>query len=207
MAPGFRLQRSTALRVRSRAGAWRTLSLLLSVVLLGACAAKDPPAPTVVKVSPTASSLIGGGGITRPTVQPTGVLPKCPYPKHVDTPDWLPNDLPFPAGTYTYQQLEVSSGFHRALLVVPGDLSALAAFVLKQWPNAGYLLGRGDAEIGEIEDLFTKAPSVGAFKAVSVYCSPGFSRMLLIYAEQSPGLPVLPSPTGSPLNPSAPPGS
>jgi len=203
VVPGFLSRRSTALRVRSGAGARRALPVLLAMVLLGACAAEDPGV-TPVTLAPTTNGLIGGGGITRPTAPPTGHLPACPHPKQVATPDWLPKDLPFPAGTYTYQELSPSSGFHRALLVVPGDLPSLAKFVLEEWPKSGYLMGRGDAEFGEIEDLFQKAPAVGAFKAVAVFCSPGFARLLLIYAEQSPGLPVLPSSsTGTPLNPSA----
>jgi hypothetical protein len=201
VVPGFRSHRSTAPRVRTWAGARRALPALLSIVLLGACAA-DPAPKKPPQVSPSATSLIGGGGLTRPTALPSGSLPKCDFPARVASPKWLPRDLPFPAGTYTMQEVPVASGFHRALLVVPGDLSSLAAFVLEQWPKSGYLLGRGDAEFGEIEDLFTKAPSVGAFKAVSVLCDPGYAKMLFIFAEQSPGLPVLPTPSGSALNPS-----
>jgi len=196
------MRRSTAPRARSWAGARRALPVVLALVLSGACAAEDPGGQKVT-ASPTTTGLIAGGGITRPTAVPTGNLPECPHPQQVPTPDWLPKDLPFPAGTYTYQELPPASGFHRSLMVVPGDLTSLAAFVLDQWPKSGYLMGRGDAEFGEIEDLFTKAPAVGAFKAVAVFCRPGFARMLLIYAEQSPGLPVLPSPSGTPLNPTA----
>jgi hypothetical protein len=180
--------------------------VLLSIVLLGGCAA-DPPSQGGTSASPTKQSLIGGGGITRPTALPSGQLPKCDYPEQIASPAWLPRDLPFPAGTYTMQVSPVASGFHRVLLVIPGDLPALAAFVLEQWPKSGYLLGRGDAEFGEIEDQFSKAPAVGAFKAVAVLCSPGFAKMLFIYAEQSPGLPVLPSSSGTPLNPNATPAS
>jgi regulator of RNase E activity RraA len=91
------------------------------------------------------------------------------------------------------------------VMVLPGDLTTWIQFVLQQWPQAGYLLGRGDSELFEVEDIFTKAPSVGAFKAVQQTCAPGYAKMLLIFAEQSPGLPVLPSPSGSPINPNVPP--
>ena len=75
--------------------------------------------------------------------------------------------------------------------------------MLKEWPDAGWTLGRGDAEEGEAEEQFSRPPEVGAFKAVAVYCSPGYSRMLVVFAEQSPGLPVLPSASGSAVNPTA----
>jgi hypothetical protein len=171
-------------------------------VLLGACAANQPP-PDTVSPSPTKGSLIAGGGIVRVTAAPTGNLPQCDFPKQIPTPDWLPSDLPFPAGAYTIQELSVDGGFHRSIMVIPGDLVSWTQFVLDQWPKSGYVLGRGDSETGEVEDTFAKLPSVGAFKAISVYCSPGFSKMLFIFSDQSPGLPVLPSPSGSPLNPGA----
>jgi hypothetical protein len=196
--------------VRSVAGFRRALAATASVLLLvgvfTACAADSPPAQTP-SASPSKAGLINGGGVVRPTALPSGQLPKCSYPKHVATPDWLPGDLPFPPGAYTTQDLGLDGGYHKIVMVIPGDLVALTRFVLDQWPKAGYLLGRGDSEAFEVEDIFQKAPSVGAFKAVSVLCSPGYSKMLLIYADQSPGLPVLPSPTGSPLNPTATPGA
>jgi len=105
------------------------------------------------------------------------------------------------------QDLGVDHGFHKALMVVPSDLTTLTRFVLEEWPRAGYQLGRGDSELYEVEDIVTKAPAVGAFKAVSQPCSPGYSKMLFIFANQSPGLPVLPSPSGSPLNPVGSPGT
>lgn len=173
-----------------------------AVVLLAACAAQAPP-PQDLRASPTKQSLIQGGGISRPTAPPAGSLPDCTYPERVPTPAWLPNDLPFPAGTYTTQELGQDSGYHKAVMVLPGTLTAWTRFVLDQWPKSGYILGRGDSEAFEVEDVFTKAPAVGAFKAVSVFCAPGYSKMLLIFAEQSPTLPVLPSASGTPINPNA----
>jgi hypothetical protein len=174
---------------------------------LAACSASSPPPPQNLTAHSTTGGLIAGGGLVRPTAFPSGNLPPCQYPQKLATPDWMPDDLPFPPGTYVMQDLGVDGGFHKALMVVPTDLTTYTKFVLEQWPRSGYQLGRGDSELYEVEDIFTKAPAVGAFKAVSQPCSPGFSKMLLIYAEQSPGLPALPSPTGSPLNPNGSPGT
>jgi hypothetical protein len=63
------------------------------------------------------------------------------------------------------------------------------------------VLGRGDAEAGEIDDQFTKPPSVGAFKAREQYCTPGFSLMLLVYIPDRTQVltpAVSPSPSASP---------
>jgi len=170
--------------------------MALVMALLGAACSKGtgdaPPSPSPCTVAVTQ----GPGGLTRPTVLPSN-LPPCKYPAHVASPTWLPVDLPFPVGTYPYQVLPDSAGYHRALLLIPTTLDKLTKFVLIQWPKAGWVLGRGDAEAGEVEDQFVKAPSVGAFKAVSEYCSPGFSRMLFVFTEQSSVLPGFPSPTGS----------
>jgi hypothetical protein len=65
--------------------------------------------------------------------------------------------------------------------MVPVGLTDLARFVLGEWPKKGWVLGRGDSEEGEIDDQFTKPPSVGAFKAREQYCTSGFSLMLLVY--------------------------
>ena len=201
---GIRFRRPRASGVRSGSGVVRSALSVAVLVVLAGCAA-DPPAATgnLTTSGTNTPGLISGGGVSRATAVPVANRPKCAFPDPIETPDWIPKDLPFPAGAYTFQELSTEQGFHKAVMVIPGDLTAWAQFVIDEWPKSGYLLGRGDAEPGEIEDLFQKPPAVGAFKAAYVYCKPGFSKMLLIYAEQSPGLPVLPAPSGSPLNPSA----
>jgi hypothetical protein len=201
--PGIRTALAAGAGPAGPRSSLRSLVPACCALLLAGCAADQPTAAPSTQASPTKQSIIGGGGITRPTAAPPGQLPDCKYPDRIPTPDWVPKDLPFPPGTYTYQELSGDGGFHRALMVLPTDLTTLTKFVLEEWPKAGYVLGRGDAEPGEVEDQFLKAPTIGAFKAVAEYCAPGFSRMLLVFAEQSPGLPVLPSPSGSAVNPSA----
>jgi hypothetical protein len=97
-------------------------------------------------------------------------------------PDWLPADLPLPEGTYAFEHLDQAGDYLRSLFVVPATLEEIATLVLEEWPKAGYILGRGDAEPGEIENFFTKPPAAGAFKANTALCTPGYSTMLLIYA-------------------------
>jgi hypothetical protein len=180
----------------------RSFASLVLALLVAACARGSTADATPTTPPPTTASR-GPGGLTRPTVVPSN-LPPCQYPAHVATPKWLPVDMPFPVGTYTYQRLPDTAGYHRALLLIPTTLDKLTRFVLTQWPAAGWVLGRGDAEAGEVEDQFVKAPGTGAFKAVSEYCSPGFSRMLLVFTEQTSLLPFpTPSPAGTPLIPSS----
>ena len=138
-----------------------------------------------------------------PAPFPTVALPKCKFPKEVSFPDWVPADLPLPPGTYAYEHLKPIAGYQRAFFVLRNtDTIEFTKLVLREWPKAGYTLGRGDAEPGEVEDDFHKPPAVGAFKANDVYCRPGFAVMYLIWAPDGPdGEFVLPSPTstGTPL--------
>jgi hypothetical protein len=136
-----------------------------------------------------------------PAPVPTGI-PECKTPKEVDYPDWIPDDLPLPEGTYAYKNLAPLGGYRRALFVMDVGTRQFIKLVLREWPKAGYVLGRGDAEPGEVEDDFRKPPAVGAFKANDVYCDPGYTVMYLIWAEDGPkDINVLPTPTstGSPL--------
>ena len=145
------------------------------------------------------------GPPSAPTIDPNATpiptspldLPPCDPPKEIAFPDWYPEDLPKPDGLYASQKLKPSFGYLRGLFVVPGQLEDLQEFVLDAWPEAGWILGRGDAEPGEIEDTFSKAPAVGAFKAQFAFCKPGFSFMYLIYAKKRPSTEVVPTPTST----------
>ena len=148
----------------------------------------DPKRTTVAPASPAPSVSNG--------------TPPCKKPKEVAFPDWVPDDLPLPEGTYAYKNLAPLGGYKRALFVLDTGTRQFIKLVLKEWPKAGYALGRGDAEPGEVEDDFRKPPAVGAFKANDVYCDPGYTVMYLIWAEHGPkAINPIPSPTatGSPL--------
>ena len=129
-------------------------------------------------------------------------LPKCRYPKKIRLPRWLPDDLPFPRGTYTQERLQPLEGYRRVLLVIPVSLEELTKHVLEVWPRNGWVLGQGDAEIGEIEDQFSKPPAFGAFRAQEVICDPGYSLMYLIFTRSRAAPGPVTSPRGSPLVPS-----
>jgi hypothetical protein len=105
---------------------------------------------------------------------------------------------------YASQDVGKQNGYYRGLFVLPGTTTQFARFVLKAWPEAGYQLGRGDAEVGEVEDTFGKAPAVGAFKAQDQPCNPGFTLMLMIY---TPNRSTLPLPGTAPQSPLATPTS
>jgi hypothetical protein len=140
----------------------------------------------------------------QPNVQATEALPRCPrFPEPIPFPEWVPDDLPLPKPIYAYQRVAKQGGFEGAYFVLKGTTTVeLTKLVLREWPKAGYTLGRGDAEPGEVEDDFHKPPAVGAFKANDIYCRPLHSIMYLIWAPKGPtGKLFLPTPTsrGTPL--------
>ena len=126
-------------------------------------------------------------------------LPACKLPKKLSYPSWVPKDLPLPQGIYRSQRLPEEAGYHRSLFVIPVSTVQFARFVLSKWPKAGWQLGRGDAEPGEVEDQFLKSPAFGAFKAQDMACSPAHSIMLLIYVPDRSKLPGASTQGGSPL--------
>lgn len=184
-------------RLRIPALARATAALGSALLLASGC---TPPTPgTGGTPTPQFSNgLTPLVGFSPPA--PDSDAPPCDYPPEIASFDWVPEGLPLPEGTYAHQTLEDSYGYHRGIFVVPATLDVFTRFVLAEWPSAGWTLGRGDSEPGEVEDQFTKPPEVGAFKAQSVYCSPGYSVMILIYAEDSSTVGINPNTqSGSPL--------
>src|SRR5438105_3067137 len=149
------------------------------------------------------------GSGTIPTLAPLpGVAAvasgSCDYPRQVAAPSWYPADLPLPGGSYTSRRLLDSNGYHRAEFVVPGTLPELARFILREWPNRRWTMGRGDAEQDEMEDSFEKGSAVGAFKAQAEDCSPGFSNMLIVFSPRGSTGSGPSTQPGSPLAPGSP---
>lgn len=184
-------------RVRAARLARRLLPAVVAGVVMVSCGG-DPvargrrPRPSTPAIS----------GALSPFPDEAELLPKCKFPKEIAFPDWVPDDLPLPPGMYAYQHLPPAGGYKRSLFVTTATTQEMTDLVLDEWPGAGYPIGRGDAEPGEVEAVFTKAPGVGAFKANDVYCRPGYTIMYLIWAPKgADDLSLLPTPTssGSPL--------
>jgi hypothetical protein len=176
----------------------RVLATVIAAALLVSCGG-DPVARGGARPRPSTPAITGG---ISPFPSGAELLPKCNYPREKPYPDWVPDDLPLPDDIYAYEHLPPAGGYKRGLFVIEVTTQEMTEIVLDEWPDAGYPIGRGDAEPGEVEALFSKAPGVGAFKANDVYCRPGYSIMYLIWApEGGHDLSLLPTPTssGSPL--------
>ena len=92
---------------------------------------------------------------------------------------WLPADLPLPEGSFPVEELPEQSGLRRAILAVPVTYDEFARYALDAWPDRGWILGRGESELGEAETSFIKGPVYGAFRARDVYCGGDWSELLV----------------------------
>lgn len=185
--------------------------LLIALVAIGSLIGCNPTLPSATPTSgpSTATPGPGKGGNPQDFVSD---LPKCDLPKEVDFPGWVPADLPLPKGTYAYDALSREYGYYRGLFVVPLLTEQFGRYVLQRWPAAGFQLGRGDQEPGEVEAQFVRPPAAGAFKARDIVCRDPNSFLLLFWAPEGPKAPpatqpsplpgASPAPGATPLAPS-----
>lgn len=96
-------------------------------------------------------------------------------------PDWVPDEVPLPAGTYFYKALPPRGDLDRGLFVLRIGAKAFKTFIDERWPRAGIRLLRPDEEPGEVEDVFATPKGTGALKANDVICAAPYTRLLLIY--------------------------
>lgn len=191
-----------------RPSLFRLLIALIAIVVTG-CSSAQPSASNTPSSGPSAAAPTPGKGGGSGEKYLSN-LPKCDLPPEVEFPEWVPNDLPLPKETYAYDRLTREYGYYRGLFVLPVLTSQFGKYVLERWPAAGFQLGRGDQEPGEVEAQFVRPPAAGAFKARDVVCREPHSFLLLFWAPKGPKdtttqpqpLPgSSPSPGASPLVP------
>jgi hypothetical protein len=145
---------------------------------------------------PALRSFGSGFGLGTAGTVPTGTACTArPAAPKVEALPWLPTTLPLPVGSYGVRSLGETAGpqqaggnpmvYHSGLLVVAGTLLDFERFVEAQWPGAGYVLGRGEAELGEAELSFTKGADIGAFRARADLCEPNWTTVKLVYGTTS----------------------
>jgi len=104
----------------------------------------------------TLAALAVGCGGAREESGPAPDPPACAGAgTAIERPRGLPEDLPLPPGTVLRSQQRPFPGQLVVRGVVPASIEDAASFFVDELENAGYALGRGDAEPGEREALFT----------------------------------------------------
>ncbi|MEA2461209.1 MAG: hypothetical protein QOH90_1386, partial [Actinomycetota bacterium] len=109
-------------------------------------------------------------------------------PERIAMPEWIPEDLPLPKGTYASEEEMSVSGYRRAFLIWPPGFTndEVRHFVFDEWPEAGFRIGRQDSEYGEVEAELHHSPAEGAFKILTTACHPRYRVLYLIYAPTGP---------------------
>ena len=118
------------------------------------------------------SGLTGGAGPS-PAEAPAPTLPPCAQAgQPVSLPPEFPKSFPLPAGTV------ITASRHAGPTIVlegfiPMELKEATRFFVQKLPDAGFRLGRGEAERGEAESGFGGNGVAGFFKVRSIEACPG----------------------------------
>lgn len=107
----------------------------------------------------------GGGAVDGPPPK----LPACAGSgSAIKTPPELPDDFPLPPGTVLRIEQRPFAGQVVLRGAAPLDLDGAASFFEGELADAGYQVGRQDAEQGEREALFTRGALRGGYRANAI---------------------------------------
>jgi hypothetical protein len=128
----------------------------------------------------------------------------CPVPSGAKEPRWpstVPADMPKPAHATITDSTTTSDGVHITKFTTPSSLRDGVLFIVGKFPKAGYVLGRGDAEVTEADAPFVHGDVRGLVRLLAT--QPCSTLWLVATARSNaPGgsSPLLPSrsPSGSP---------
>lgn len=149
----------------------------------------------------------GGSKQATPTPGPRTFSPApCPTPSVTKQAHWpasVPDDLPKPPNATITESSTTSDGVHITKFTTPGSLRDGVLFVVGKFPKAGYVLGRGDAEVSEADAPFNHGNIRGLVRMLAT--QPCTTLWLLATVDSNNpatggGSPLLPSrsPSGSP---------
>jgi hypothetical protein len=118
-----------------------------------------------------ALALVGsacGGGGDADTASASKLPPCAGNEPAIERPEALPADFPLPPGTVLRRQERPFPGQVVIRGAVPGDLDDAGSFFEGELEDAGYRVGRNDAEPGEREALFTRGALRGGWRVNSI---------------------------------------
>lgn len=125
----------------------------------------------------------GASGTTAPAnPSPADTGPHCPAPAST-SPKWpadIPTVIPKPAGL-TIQHTDRSKGnVTQVRAMVPYSLRESVLFIIKEFPKAGFVLSRGDAEATEADAPFQRGEALRGL--VRVFATDKVCETLWLYA-------------------------
>jgi hypothetical protein len=96
--------------------------------------------------------------------------PTCPTPASSKPTRWpaaVPADMPKPANATITDSTTTSDGVHITKFTTPTSLRDGVLFVVEKFPKAGYVLGRGDAEVTEADAPFVHGNTRGLVRMLA----------------------------------------
>jgi hypothetical protein len=125
--------------------------------------------------APTARPTVTGG----PTAEPT---PECPQPppSKEQWPKQVPEFVPKPPGLKIDQVDTSKENVVQVKSTVPLGMTDSVRFIVREFPRAGFTLGRGDAERTEADAPFQRGPGLRGL--VRVFATNQQCRTIWLYA-------------------------
>ena len=124
-------------------------------------------------VALVASGCTGKPAAPRPepsTTPAVATASSCPDPKPAKPAVWppeVPDDIPKPANAVIEKVEKTSSGVTVVRFSTESSLREGVLYVVKEFPKAGYTLGRGDAEVTEADAPFQKGSLRGLVRMLA----------------------------------------
>ncbi len=133
-----------------------------------------------------AAACGGGDKSTASVAAETRKLPACAgVRKPIMRPEELPKGLPLPPGTILTSAQTPFPGQLVLRGVIPAELGDAASFFRDELPGAGYEVGRGDSERGEVEALFTGEGLRGGWRVNAIARCPEAVGLVLVIVQQA----------------------
>jgi len=160
-----------------------------------------------VTVALLVAGCAGGSKQAGPSTNPVHTFSPVPCPSSTATPPhWpaaIPADMPKPPHATITETSTTADGVHITKFTTPSSLRDGVLFIVGSFPKAGYVLGRGDAEVSEADAPFVHGHIRGLVRLLATQpCSTLWLVATVNATNPSTGggSPLLPtrSPSGSP---------
>lgn len=152
-----------------------------------------------------------GGGSKQAAPRTTPTLPAytpspCATPATPRQPHWppgVPADMPKPPNATISDSQTTPDGVHITKFTTPSSLREGVLFIVGNFPKAGYVLGRGDAEVSEADAPFVHGSVRGLVRLLAQQPCSTLWLVATVNASSPSGgggSPLLPthSPSGTP---------
>lgn len=129
--------------------------------------------------------------------------PSSATPKQPHWPPAIPADMPKPPDATISESSTTTDGVHITKFTTPTSLRDGVLFIVGKFPKAGYVLGRGDAEVSEADAPFVHGDIRGLVRLLATQPCSTLWLVATVNANNPStggGSPLLPtrSPSGSP---------